>query len=122
MAYTLSWHTPDKVLLLVLSDEPSVEELQEINQKVVNLLDGSQSKKSILIDANSLTSGYRTADQLRDTQQYMDHPQLNAALVVSSSKITRLVTLVAFCSTRAHFMQFDSVHVANAYLKRFVVA
>ena len=117
MAYSLAWYQPDVVLHLTLDGHPTVAELQDIDQEVTAVLNGSRMKMRLLIDAANLKEGYQTANHLRDTQKYMNHPRLERILVVSDNKLNRLVTLLAFCVAHARFVQFENLQKAEDYLK-----
>lgn len=106
MAHTLLWYTPDQVLHLTLDGQLSVLELQEINQEIMEILENQNNRLNIVIDATSLKSGHNTSNQLRDTQKYLNHRQLDTAFVVAENKLNRLITLMAFSLSRAKFLQF----------------
>ncbi|MFW5691410.1 MAG: hypothetical protein ACOCXZ_02805 [Chloroflexota bacterium] len=118
MAHTLSWYMAGHVLALALDGQPSLQELRDINEEIIEVLDRSQTNLNIIIDAVNLRAGYQTADQLRSTQHYMNHPRLANVLVISDNKLNRLITLMAFCLSRAHFIQFDTHQKADAFLRR----
>jgi len=118
MSYTLTWYKPEQVLFLALEDEPSLEELKAINQKVVDTLEKHQVKLGMLIDASRMQVGYRTSNHLRDTQDYMNHPLLDYVYIIADDKLNRLVTLMAFCMARAQFLQFNTMEVAESTLQR----
>ena len=118
MPYTLSWHMQEKLIDLRLEGQLSVNEMKTISQDVMNILDDSQEKMHLLIDAMKFQSSYHTADQLRNTQKYMDHSRLDFAVLVTDNKLNRLTTLMAFCMARVPLMQFDSFSKAKQYLER----
>lgn len=116
MSYSLSWYIPQQVLYLKLDDQPTIEDLQSSNRDIVAILEEHHGKLNILVDAMTMQASYQTSNHLRDTQKFMDHPRLECAVVVTDNKLNRLVTLIAFCMARAHFMQFDSFDRAEEYL------
>ncbi|MDQ7024638.1 MAG: hypothetical protein Q9P01_07250 [Anaerolineae bacterium] len=118
MAHTLSWYTPHRVLCLTLEGQLSIEELQEINLKVMEMFERQNDRLNIVIDATSLKSGYNTSNDLRSTQKYMNHHQLDTAFVVAENKINRLITLMAFSISRAKFLQFRDWEKATDMLSR----
>ncbi|HLU08062.1 MAG TPA: hypothetical protein VK003_00210 [Oceanobacillus sp.] len=118
MPFTFSWYAVGEALQLDLSGNISPDEMQVINQHVADLLAESKRKIVLLIDASALVAGYSTADQLRATQRYVDHPKLDALLVVATSKLNRLITLLAFNLVRPTFIQFSNRESAYAYLIR----
>lgn len=118
MAYALSWYIPEHVLCLSITGQPTLQELEEINQEVIKILDTCNSKVSLLINAGELKSGYQTTNQLRDSQKYGNHTHMESILVVSDNKLTRLVTLMAFGVSKAFFMQFNDFARVEDYLKR----
>lgn len=117
MAYTVDWQHLDQAIELTIHGQPTLEELQAINEEVSHVLDGIDTRVSILIDTVDLTAGYETANQLRDTQHYMNHPKLDRILVVATNKLNRLITLLAFCTARARLVQYDDPRKARANLK-----
>ena len=118
MPHDLTWYAVGEALQLDISGNLSVAEMHLINQQTIDILAQSEQKLVLLIDASGLTSGYLTADQLRSTQRYKDHPNLDALVIVASSKLNRLITLLAFNLALAPFLQFSSKETAKAYMIR----
>lgn len=118
MSHELAWHLPGEVLQLSLHNGLSLEEMHKMNQQTLEVLEGVDQKLILLVDVSALAAGYQTADHLRNTQQYRDHPNLDSIVVVASSKLNRLVTLLAFHLSRAHFVQFDNTEQAHSYVRR----
>jgi hypothetical protein len=86
------------------------------NQHTIALLDKAERNLTLMIDASALTAGYTTADNLRTTQQYRDHPKLEAIVVIANNKLNRLITLLAYCTARARFVQFNSREEAQTFM------
>ncbi len=118
MTQTASWFIAEQVLYLPLEGQPTLEELEMFNKTVTDMLNTRRTKVSILIDATHLQASYQTAEYLRHTQKYMNHPQLDSAFVVADNKLNRLVTLMAFGVSRTQFVQFDSMSRAKNSLQR----
>lgn len=118
MPYTLSWYTPDRVLLLTLTGQPSLQEMETINQEVTDALE-AYAKLNIVIDTTDMQTGYHTANHLRDTQKYMNHQNLDSAFVVADNKLNRLITLMAFSMSRTRFMQLNTIEMVENLLKRY---
>ncbi len=118
MTHRLCWYANKEVLYLEFNGQINSEELHAINQKVVEILDASQVRVHIVINANSLQTGYKTAKELRETQSYMHHPQLEYAYVIAGNKLNRLITLMAFSRSRAKFVQFDTLNKVEFLLER----
>lgn len=118
MPYTLGWYKPEQVLTLMLDGQLSLQELEAINQEVTDALESHETKLSILIDMTNMQTGYHTAEMLRSTQKYMDDPRLDSAFIVAENKLNRLITLMAFCTARATFIQFNSMEMAEHMLSR----
>lgn len=118
MPHDITWYAEGEALQLDLSGNLTPDEMQRINQETTDILARSDQKIVLLIDASGLTSGYLTADQLRSTQRYVDHPNLDALVIVATSKINRLITLLAFNLALAPFLQFSSKESARAYMIR----
>jgi hypothetical protein len=118
MPFSFMWYTVGEALQLEVSGNLTLAEMQIINQRVTDLLANSERKIVLLIDVSGLVAGYGTADQLRATQRYVDHPKLDALVVVASSKLNRLITLLAFNLSRASFLQYSNRESAYAYLIR----
>lgn len=119
MPYILDWYKTHQVIYLELNGNLTVEELQQVNHEIINVLDASSHKMYIVINANNFRVGYHSTHHLRDTQKYMNHPELDSAFMVSNDKLTRLITLIAFSLSRAKFFQFDTMQLAEKMLNRF---
>jgi hypothetical protein len=72
----------------------------------------------ILIDANDFVATHQTTGLLRDTQKYMNHPNLDSAFIVADNKLIRLITLMAFSISRAKMTQFNTMEMAESWLQR----
>jgi hypothetical protein len=118
MPFTFTWYAVGEALQLDISGSLSLDEMKHINQRTIELLSGSEGKVVLVIDVSGLVAGYATADQLRTTQRYTDHPKLDTLVVVASSKLNRLITLLAFNLSRASFLQYSNLESAYAYLIR----
>lgn len=116
MAYKLTWYTVGEVLRLDMHGNVSLDEMKQFSQRVMHMLDKSQQKLTLLIDVSALIAGYTTVDHLRATQQYTDHPNLDAIVVISGSKLNQLIILLSFHLSRARFVQFDSKEKAQMYM------
>lgn len=116
MAYTLSWYAANKVLYLSLKGNFSFEELNEINTRMMDVLENSSRKLSLILDVSELMAGYATVDSLRATQKYRDHVNLEAIIGIANNKLNRLITLVAFNLCRAYFIQFDTPDKVQTYM------
>jgi hypothetical protein len=119
MPYLLDWYKPNQVIYLEFNDTLTVDELKQVNHEINRVLDASTDKMYILINANRLRVGYQSSHHLRDTQQYMNHPMLDSAFIISHDKLTRLIMLIAFSLSRAKFFQFDTMPQAEKTLHRF---
>ncbi|MBN2303533.1 MAG: hypothetical protein JXQ72_03600 [Anaerolineae bacterium] len=118
MSYELTRHPTDTVLQLALRNTLSLQDLKQINQQVVDALDKSNQKLTLVIDASSLKASYNTVEHLRATQLYRDHPILDTIVIIASDKLNRLVTLLAFHLARVRFIQFDDAEQAQRYVQK----
>ncbi len=118
MSYTISWYTPDKILYLEFSDTPDENDLKEIDRYIMNVIAQYDDKLSIVINMMEMRAGYRTADILRETQNYMNHPSIESAFFVTDNKLNRLITILAFNLARAHIIQFKDLRVTREHLSR----
>jgi hypothetical protein len=118
MTHTLTWYKPDQILYLALDGQPDLPEMETINQEVLSMIDTHPSKLGIMINITHMEPGYHTAEMLRTTQKYMDHSNLEEAFIVTDSKLNRLIALMAFCTARVKFSQFDSVEMVEQMLNR----
>ena len=116
MPYEFKWHRPNEVLCLQMHNTLSLDELQLINQYMLDVLNRTDKSLKLLIDASNLKTTYSTVDNLRDTQRYRDHHNLDTLAVVSTNRLNRLVTLLAFSLSRAHFVQFENNEKAHSYI------
>jgi hypothetical protein len=116
VAYKLSWYIPYQVLCLSLEGELKDHELQAMNTEVVKILSNRQTPLNLLIDAANLKASAYTAQQLRETQTYINHPKLEGTVVVANGKLGHLVTFIAFGSGQAHLAQFDNFRQAEIYM------
>lgn len=114
MSYELKWHSHSAgcVLHLSLYNSLTLEEMEIINQEVMATIDKAEKKIAILIDISELASGYYTVDQLRNTQQYMDHRKVDAIVVIANNKLNRLISLLVFNLARRPFFQYDNLDAA----------
>lgn len=118
MAHSISWYIPERLLCLSLTDQLSLEELTTINQSMTDILNGYHQKLTILIDSTEMKTGYQTADELRDTQDFMNHPKIDSVLMVSENKLNRLIMLMAFCVIPTKIIRFETMEKLEKFLKR----
>lgn len=118
MAYALTCHKPDKLCYLTIDGQTNVKELVIIDQEVTAILDTSPDAMCIVIDVERLDVNYQTVEQLRLTQSYMDHKQLNLALIITDNKLSRLITMMAFSSVRTKVVQCLNFDIAVQNLKQ----
>jgi hypothetical protein len=118
MTNKLGWYKADEILHLELENNLSLDEMKHINQCIVEMLDKSRQKMVLLVDMSELVVGYGTADQLRSTQRYMDHPKLESIVVIANKKLNRLIALLAFNLARAHLIQVNNEAGLESYLTR----
>ena len=118
MSYTISWYTPDKVLYLEFNDTPQEKDLLDINNYVMDVIDKYEGKLSIVINMMKMRAGYETANKLRDTQAYMNHPAIESAFFVTDNKLNRLITILAFNLARARIVQFNDLKITREHLSR----
>ena len=118
MSYKLTWYAVEEALHLDLHNSLSIDEMKLINRHTVDILNEFNRRLTLLIDASGLIAGYATANHLRDTQRYMDHPKLEAIVIVANNKLNRLITNLVFNIARAHVIQFDSREKAQTYMER----
>lgn len=118
MSHTISWYIPERVLLLELDDQLKVQEFEAINHEIVDRLDSSQQKVIVVIDVNKMQINHQTANHLRDTQKYMGHVQLNTALIITDNKLARLITLMAFSTSRTRLIQCKNLKEVEINLKQ----
>lgn len=118
MSHELKWYASGKVLCLSVQGGLSSDEMEHINQRLTMLLDNSESRLQLVIDMSEMVSAYHTAQELRRTQAYMDHLQLETIIVVANSKLNRLIALLAFGLARARFMPVDSRDSMRRYMRQ----
>jgi hypothetical protein len=118
MAYQLAWYSPGEVLRLDLLKRVPLDEMKLINQQLVDMLDTSDQKLLLVIDASMLTADYSTHEHLRATQLYRDHPNLDTIVGVAGNKLNRLIILLTFHLSRARFIQMDNTEQAQQYLTK----
>lgn len=108
MRYKIKWHTDGRVVHLQLVGEPTRADLTDINDRIEKMLDGSDGRLVLVIDAIHMKTGYPTIKYLRDTQKCVDHRKLEAVFAVSEDKLTRLALLMTFSMRKPQFILFDS--------------
>jgi hypothetical protein len=118
MPYKLSWYKPEIILYLKLEGQLSLNELETVNQEIMSILDSIRSRVNIVIDATTFSATHQTTGLLRETQQYMNHPNLDSAFIVADNKLMRLITLMAFSISRAKVTQFNTMDIAESRIQR----
>lgn len=106
------------ILHLNIYDTLYVDEMLVINEEVTEILNQLDRKIILLMDLSSLNAGYSTADQLRRTQEYVHHLQLDSLIVISKNKLNRLISILAFSLARVPSFQFDNKERALLHMTR----
>jgi hypothetical protein len=106
--HRLSWYSVREALCLELENVLSIDEMEVMSRQINDLLNKSDQKLMLMIDVSKLTVGYHTVNHLRQTQRYMDHPNLQTLVLMADNKLNRLTGLLVFNLARARLVQFDS--------------
>lgn len=117
MTCELTWHTADKVLLLSIVGDYTINDVVEVNRRITEQLDNSSTPLSIVIDATKMDRPFNFS-RIRDVQSYMNHSNLENIFVAAEDRVVRLAMLVIFSLTRAHFEVFDSLERTTKALER----
>lgn len=118
MGYSVSWHIDQTVLLLKYENYLSRQELSEANYHIDNLLSRNQTRVGIIFEVSTMKTTYHTAEIMRETQTFVDHPNLSLALVVSENKLNRLTMLIAFAISSTRLVMIDSLGKAERILEQ----
>ncbi len=117
MAYELTWHIPDRVLLLSITGDYRLDDAKKVNALIKDHLDEKKHNLFLLIDATNM---HRPMDfqAIRETQSYMDHENLKYIYVVASGKLIKLTMMVVFHFSRAQLRVLDDFDRADTILRR----
>lgn len=83
MPYSVAWFRPNHVIQLQLIGSVTLDEAKQINAELVALLDQAESPIHMIADATTLESFPKNILQIKNTQAYLQHPQLGWILFVS---------------------------------------
>lgn len=119
MAYELSWYAPDKVLLLTLSGDYTLQDASRVDEQIVKALDQSPAPLLLVIDARNMMRPHNF-QELRGAQSYMHHDNLRRIVSVADDRIVMLAMIAIFNLGRAALMMFNDFHKANTFLDREV--
>lgn len=119
MAYELSWYAPDKVLLLTLSGDYTLQDASQVDEQIVEALDQSPAPLLLVIDARNMKRPHNF-QELRGAQSYMHHDNLRRIVSVADDRIVMLAMIAIFNLGRAALMMFNDFHKANTFLDREV--
>jgi hypothetical protein len=119
MAYELSWYAPDKVLLLTLSGDYTLQDASQVDEQIVEALDQSPAPLLLVIDARNMMRPHNF-QELRGAQSYMHHDNLRRIVSVADDRIVMLAMIAIFNLGRAALMMFNDFHKANTFLDREV--
>lgn len=117
MAYELSWYVADKVLMLSVVGDYTLQDARQANQLIVEKLAQSRSPLLLLIDAGKMRRPYNF-QELRTTQTYMDHNMLKRIVVVADDRLVMLAMMVIFNLGHAYLSMFNDLEKANTFLER----
>lgn len=117
MAYQLTWHIPEKVLLLTLTGEYSLQDAKDVNLHILHEIEQSAGSIILLIDVLQMNRPFNFTN-IRDAQTYISHPRLQDIFVITDDRLMKLAMIVIFNLTRAHLHTFDSLEKATATVQR----
>lgn len=112
MSYDVTWHIPDKVLLLTLSGDYTVGEAKAVNRLILDELNRSQTTPCILIDAMEIKRPHNFSD-IRSAQTFMDHRRLKYIYVATNDNLVKLAMMVIFSLSRAYLFICEDVDKAT---------
>jgi hypothetical protein len=116
MSYELSWHTPNRVILLRLFDLFTLTDAVQINAEITAWLDASNASIFLLVDAQDVTIPL-LFEEIRSSQSFMNHRHLRHIFIVSDKKMTRLFMLVMYNLATAFVRLFNTREAVEEYLE-----
>lgn len=117
MAYELTWHITDRVLLLSITGDYTLDDAKKVNTLIKDHLDEKHHNLFLLIDATHMHRPMNF-QSIRETQSYMDHDNLKYIYVVASDKLIKLTMMVIFHLSRARVRVLDDFDRADTILRR----
>ena len=118
MSHTIHWQKPGETIRLNLAGNLNRQELKDINQEMNILLQSGPNPLKVILDVTGLEADYTIADNLRDTQTYMNDGKVELVLIVTRNKLNHLIMLIAFSICRAHCVYFSTLEQANHFLQQ----
>jgi hypothetical protein len=120
MAHKLVWRANDRVLVLTLSGEVTLEDFVSIGQDIDQMLQTVTVPLVLMVDASQVRLGRNGLSNVRPPQTYFQGRQVEHLLVTAPDKIIRLTLLVVFNTNRPVLRFFDHFDQAEYHLRTIV--
>jgi hypothetical protein len=120
MAHKLVWRPTERVLVLTLSGEVTLDDFVNIGQDLDELVKSVTVPLVLLVDAEQVRLGHNGLSNVRPSQTYFQGQQIEHVLVAARDKIIRLTLLVVFNPNRPVLRFFDHMDQAEYHLRTIV--
>jgi anti-anti-sigma regulatory factor len=120
MAHKLFWRSSDRVLILTLSGEISLEDFSQVSEDIEVMLKSVSDPLVLMIDATQVRLSKNGLSQIRKSQSYADNKLIEHLFIVASDKIIRLTLLLVFNLSRPVLRFFDRMEQAEYHLRTTV--
>lgn len=117
MAYELSWYIPNRILYLSILGDYALDDARLVNRNIIEELENSPHDLMLFIDGMEMKR-LHNFQEIRSSQEYMDHPKLKRIFVATNDRLVKLAMMVIFNLSHAYLTIFDDVEKADVTIQR----
>jgi len=101
MDYRLEWHIPNRVLILTVSGDVSLEELARFNRAVLNYLEQGVAPVHLVSIGDNIRRVPTNLMLIKETVTYIQHPKMGWTIIVQekANSLTGFMVSVAAQAT-----------------------
>lgn len=116
MGYKGEWFVQNRVLLLSVWGERTLEEMREGSAYIVNAVRNGSAPVHLIIDMQNVTGHPRRIGEVRDTLVVFDEPNLGWVVTITQNRALKFISDILTQMARKSYKSFDNPQDAVNFL------
>jgi hypothetical protein len=119
MSAQVSWYIQNRVILIVMEADVTMDGIQEMNTDIVALLESGNPPVHVIFEASKMNVHPSKVVDLVNTLTFLKHPNLGWDLTIAPNRLVKFLGTVVNNITGAKQVQFvDTIEEGMARLKK----
>ncbi len=116
MPHHIEWQTPQKVILVQLSGQVTLESSAAFDADLKPYLDEGTAPTHVIIDFSAAEMTALNPQKVKEGQTFMQHPNLGWGIIVGANALIRFMTSILFQMVQTKARLFDTREEGIAFL------